>query len=168
MKWYSIYFKRFTASELRRYRSIISQNICENAGLWLGRLCDGQTHRPVFSSGIGSTHSVARGKTWWVENWRRGKINRKGKTQAWRVEERGEKKEVNVYKRERKREHCYFILLTSLTAMNKPIRCIGASHTNRRWTVAFLQANQENTTTQEVVVVLLKTPRFKENNNLKL
>lgn len=29
------------------------------------------THRPAFSSDIGSTHSVANGKTWWVENWGR-------------------------------------------------------------------------------------------------
>lgn len=32
-----------------------------------------ETHMPVFSSGIGSTHSVAKRKTWWVENWRRGR-----------------------------------------------------------------------------------------------
>lgn len=29
-----------------------------------------QTYRPVFSSGIGSTQSVVKGNTWWVENWR--------------------------------------------------------------------------------------------------
>jgi len=30
-----------------------------------------RTYGHVTSSGMSSTHSVAKGKTWWVENWRR-------------------------------------------------------------------------------------------------
>lgn len=70
-----------------------------------------QTHRPAFSSGIGSTQSVAKGNTWWVENWTGSAT---GRWRWWRVKT----KNAEHHK--------------SSQHIQRRVRCVLESHTQTR------------------------------------